>query len=102
MCRGRQAIPDATIDGLQVNYVVKGDGTPLLMLAAGGFDSTIESWWTHAVWKDLRSRDTLCTNLRMIASVRRKAGAPGERVEQFAGRWILDSVTAVENTRVAA
>jgi len=39
-------MPVASIDGLPVNYVVKGEGTPLLMLAPGGFDSTIESWWT--------------------------------------------------------
>jgi hypothetical protein len=97
-------MPVAGIDGLQVNYVVKSEGSPLSMLAPGGFDSTIASWWTRGVWEDLRPRDTLSTNLRMIASDRdgHEICVSGGRVEQLAWRWILDSVTAVENTRVAA
>jgi pimeloyl-ACP methyl ester carboxylesterase len=95
-------MPVTGIDGLQVNYVVKGEGSPLSMLAPGGFDSSIASWWTRGVWKDLRSLDVLSTNFRMIAYDRRETGASGGRVEQFAWPWILGSVAAVENTRVAA
>ena len=42
-------MPSALINGLKVNYAVQGEGRPLLMLAPGGFDSTLESWWTRGV-----------------------------------------------------
>ena len=80
----------ARIDGLHVNFVVKGEGTPLLMLAPGGFDSTIESWWTRGVWKDLNPLDALSANFRMIAYDRREAGASGGRVEQFTWRLFAE------------
>lgn len=80
----------AQIGGLHVNYVVKGEGTPLLMLAPGGFDSTIESWWTRGVWKDLRPLDALSANFRMIAYDRREAGSSGGRVEQFTWRLFAE------------
>ena len=57
MCLGGQAIPVATIDRLQVDYVVKGDGRPLSMLAAGEFDSTIESWWMRSVLESVAAVD---------------------------------------------
>ena len=42
----------AIVDGLEVNYIVQGDGPALLMLAPGGFDATIEKFLefsrTHA------------------------------------------------------
>jgi len=41
----------ATIDGLEVSYVVKGSGPALLMLAPGGFDATMEKWTTAGVWR---------------------------------------------------
>ena len=42
-------MPVARLDAISVNYAVKGEGTPLLMLAPGGFDSTIESWILDSV-----------------------------------------------------
>ena len=80
----------AQIGGLHVNYVVKGEGTPLLMLAPGGFDSTIESWWTRGVWKDLRPLDALSANFRMNAYDRREAGSSGGRIEQFTWRLFAE------------
>ena len=38
-------MPTATIDGLRVNYVVKGEGIPLLMLAPGGFVAVVSRPW---------------------------------------------------------
>ena len=80
----------ATIDGLRVNYVVKGEGIPLLMLAPGGLDSTIESWSTRGVWKDLRPLDALAQDFRMIAYDRRESGTSGGRIEQFTWRLFAD------------
>ena len=36
-------MPTATIDGLTVNYVTRGSGPALLILAPGGFDATATS-----------------------------------------------------------
>ena len=47
-------MPNTTLDGIKVEYVVTGTGTPLLMLAPGGFDSTIDSWERRGVWQSLR------------------------------------------------
>lgn len=91
-------MPVATLDNLKVNYTVKGDGLPLIMLAPGGFDSTIESWQTRGVWKDLRPMDTLAKQFRMIAYDRREAGSSGGRVEQFSWRlWAEQAVGMLDH-----
>lgn len=84
----------AILDGIKVNYLVKGDGLPLIMLAPGGFDSTIDSWEKRGVWQSLRPLDALARNFRMVAYDRREAGASGGRVEQFT--WRLLAEQAVE------
>ena len=47
-------MPTAMIDHLEVNYVTRGSGPALLMLAPGGFDATMEKWATAGVWKGMR------------------------------------------------
>jgi len=79
-------MPSAVIDALKVNYEIRGEGLPLIMLAPGGFDSTIESWETRGVWQSMRPLETLTRNFKMIAYDRREAGASGGRVEQFTWR----------------
>jgi hypothetical protein len=37
-------MPIATLDGIKTHYEVRGEALPLLMLAAGGFDSSISRW----------------------------------------------------------
>ena len=51
-------MPTAVIDGLNVNYVVKGSGPHLLMLAPGGFNSTIEKWG-GGVWGEMDALNSL-------------------------------------------
>jgi hypothetical protein len=63
----RIVMPTATIDGLSVNYLTRGSGPPLLMLAPGGFDSTLEKWSTAGVWKGMRPLDTLDSQFTLIA-----------------------------------
>ena len=41
----------ATIDGLKVEYVTRGSGPTLLMLAPGGFDASMDKWQSGAAWK---------------------------------------------------
>jgi pimeloyl-ACP methyl ester carboxylesterase len=83
----RIAMPTATIDGLSVNYLTRGSGPPLLMLAPGGFDSTLEKWSTAGVWKGMRPLDTLGSQFTLIAYDRRESADSGGRVERLS--WSL-------------
>ena len=91
-------MPQATINGLKINYVAQGSGPPLIMLAPGGFDSTIESWSTRGVWKDLRPLDTLAGEFTLIAYDRREAGLSGGRVEPHSWRmWAAEAVGLLDH-----
>jgi pimeloyl-ACP methyl ester carboxylesterase len=76
-------MPVATIDGLKVNYLVQGSGPHLLMLAPGGFNSTIDSWTRGGVWKEMDALNTLSKHFNLIAYDRREAGLSGGRVEKL-------------------
>lgn len=71
----------AIIDGLKVNYLVQGSGPHLLMLAPGGFDSTIARWTASGVWKEMDAVNALSRHFTVIAYDRREAGSSGGRVE---------------------
>jgi pimeloyl-ACP methyl ester carboxylesterase len=76
-------MPTATIDGLKVNYQVQGSGPPLLMLASGGFNSTIEGWTRGGVWKEMDAINALSQSFTCIAYDRRESGLSGGRVEKL-------------------
>lgn len=78
-------MPIETIDGLKVNYLVQGQGPHLLMLAPGGFDSTIARWTAGGVWKEMDAINALSRHFTVIAYDRREAGVSGGRVEVL--RW---------------
>jgi pimeloyl-ACP methyl ester carboxylesterase len=80
-------MPTATLDGLEVNYLTRGSGPALLMLAPGGFDATLEKWTTAGVWKGMRPLDTLSDAFTLVAYDRRESGASGGRVEKLT--WAL-------------
>jgi pimeloyl-ACP methyl ester carboxylesterase len=82
-----ETMPTATIDGLEVNYVTRGAGPALLMLAPGGFDATMEKWTTAGVWKGMRPLDTLSSDFTLVAYDRRESGSSGGRVERLS--WSL-------------
>src|SRR6266851_944285 len=77
----------ATIDGIEVNYVMRGSGPALLMLAPGGFDATMEKWTTAGVWKGMQPLETLSREFTLVAYDRRESGASGGRVERLS--WSL-------------
>ena len=94
-------MPHATIDGLKINYVVKGEGPPLLMLAPGGFDSNIDGWSTRGVWKDLHPLDALAKDFTLIAYDRREAGQSGGRVEPHSWRlWAAEAVGLLDHLKI--
>ena len=80
-------MPTATIDGLEVNYLTRGSGPALLMLAPGGFDATLEKWTTAGVWKGMQPLDTLSSEFTVVAYDRRESGVSGGRVERLT--WAL-------------
>ena len=75
-------MPYADINGINIRYEVRGSGAPLLMMAPGGFDSTIEKWTTSGIWADMRPLETLTSRYSCIAYDRREAGLSGGRVER--------------------
>ncbi len=87
----------ATIDGLEVHYQVFGSGAPLLLLAPGGFDATIEKWRAASAWTGIDALDALATRFQVIAYDRRESGQSGGRVERLSwhsyarqGKALLD------------
>src|SRR5881398_2982752 len=89
----------ATIDGLEVSYVVKGSGPALLMLAPGGFDATMEKWTTAGVWKGMRPLDTFTSDFTLIAYDRRESGASGGRVEKLSWSLFADQAKGLLATK---
>lgn len=77
----------AMVDGLEVYYETRGSGAPLLMLAPGGFDATIEKWLATNAWKEIDALEKLSAQFQLIIYDRREAGRSGGRVERL--RWDL-------------
>lgn len=80
-------MPTATVDGLEVHYETRGSGAPLLMLAPGGFDASMDKWLTTTAWKETNALEKLSSEFRVIVYDRREAGKSGGRVEKL--RWEL-------------
>ncbi len=75
-------MPYAELNGINIHYEVRGSGPPLLMMAPGGFDSTIEKWTTSGIWVGVKPLETLTNRYTCIAYDRREAGLSGGRVER--------------------
>lgn len=88
-------MPTATINGIDINYVTNGAGPALLLLAPGGFDSTIEKWSTAGVWPHVRPIETLADRFNVIAYDRRESGSSGGRVEQLSWEVYADEAKAL-------
>jgi pimeloyl-ACP methyl ester carboxylesterase len=73
----------ARIDGIDVYYETRGSGTPLLMCAPGGFDSTIDKWQTATAWKGIDGLEKLASEFQLILYDRRESGRSGGKVEKL-------------------
>ncbi len=93
--RAEVTMATATIDGLTVNYMTRGSGPPLLMLAPGGFDASMERWNLSGVWKGMRPFETLTEHFTLIAYDRREFGASGGRVERLSWAVFADQAKAL-------
>lgn len=76
-------MPVAVIDGLEVYYETRGSGAPLLMLAPGGFDATIDKWSNATAWKGTDAPAKLASEFQLILYDRRESGRSGGRVEKL-------------------
>jgi pimeloyl-ACP methyl ester carboxylesterase len=88
-------MPNATINGIKIVYEEHGEGPPLLMLAPGGFDSTIEKWSTAGVWAKMDTVNTLGKHFRCIAYDRREAGGSGGRIEHLSWGLYADEAAGL-------
>lgn len=75
-------MPYAELNGINIHYEVRGSGLPLLMMAPGGFDSTIEKWTNSGIWVGLKPLETLTNRYTCIAYDRRESGLSGGKVER--------------------
>jgi len=80
-------MPLAMVEDLEVYYETRGSGAPLLMLAPGGFDATIDKWSAANAWKEIDALEKLSSEFRLIVYDRRESGRSGGRVERL--RWDL-------------
>lgn len=86
-------MPFAHIGGLQINYLMKGSGPPLLLFAPGGFNSVIGNWTAAEgknAWKEMDGLEALSRHFTIIAYDRREAGLSGGRVEPLDWKLYVD------------
>jgi pimeloyl-ACP methyl ester carboxylesterase len=76
-------MPTVNIDGITTRYEISGAGPPILMMAPGGFDSTLEKWSTTWPWQHFLPLQTFAREYTCIAYDRREAGQSSGRVEQL-------------------
>ena len=88
-------MPTTTINGLTLNYLTRGSGPALLMLAPGGFDATIEKWSTAGVWQKVKPLETFSDRVTCVAYDRRESGASGGRVEQLTWKLYAEEAKAL-------
>ena len=75
-------MPTAIIDGITTRYEVAGSGPPLLMFSPGGFNSTLENWVSHGIYRRLNLLDHLTEKYTCITFDRRESGLSGGRLER--------------------
>lgn len=87
----------AIIDGITTRYEVAGSGPPLLLFSPGGFNSTLENWVSHGIYRRLNLLDHLTEKYTCITFDRRESGLSGGRVERITwgdyvaqGKGLLD------------
>ena len=73
----------AIIDGIATRYEVVGSGPPILMYAPGGFDATLEKWWSLGVYARIKLLDHLPKKYTCIMFDRRECGRSGGRIERM-------------------
>lgn len=76
-------MPIAIIDGIETNYEVIGNGSPILMFAPGGFDASLDKWSNLGIYAKIKLLDHLPAKHSCIVFDRRETGQSGGRVERI-------------------
>lgn len=97
-------MPFATINGIRLNYLVKGSGPHLLLFAPGGFNSVIGNWTAKEgknAWQEMDGLEALSQHFTVIAYDRLEAGASGGRVEPLSwDLYVLEAMGLLELVQV--
>src|SRR4029453_15143106 len=83
MRSGGKIMPNASIDGIDTYYETYGSGSPILMFAPGGFDSTIDKWRSASAWTGINAIEAPPAEHMVILSGRGEGGEAGGRVERL-------------------
>jgi len=75
-------MPYAVCDGIETRYEVLGEGPPILFFSPGGFDATMDKWWSLGIYAKTRPIEHLARTHRCILFDRRECGRSGARVER--------------------
>ena len=67
-------MPTVNIDGITTRYEISGAGPPILMMAPGGFDSTLEKWSTTWPWQHFLPLQTFAREYTCIVMTAGKLG----------------------------
>lgn len=76
----------ADAGGIATRYQVVGSGPPLLLLAPGGFNATMENWSSLGKYRELHLVRHLAERHTCILFDRREAGCSGGAVERLTWR----------------
>ena len=82
-------------EDVTINYEVRGEGFPLLLIAPGGMNSSIE-WWERAALNPL---DVYANDFRLVAMDQRNAGASTGPldVEDPWGSYVDDQIRLLDH-----
>ncbi len=90
-------MPFVQIDGIETRYDMIGSGPPLLMFSPGGFNATIEQWYSLGIYARTRPLEHLARHYTCIVFDRRECGQSGGRIESVGwddyvaqGKGLLD------------
>jgi pimeloyl-ACP methyl ester carboxylesterase len=83
-------VPSVVADGIDTRYEIEGSGPDLLMFSPGGFNSALENWRTHGLYRRINLLDQLAQLYRCITFDRRESGQAGGRLERISWRSYVD------------
>lgn len=75
-------MPRAIIDGIDTEYEIRGEGPPVLFFSPGGFDATIDKWWSLGTYAHTRPIEHFERDHSCILFDRRECGKSDGRVER--------------------
>ncbi len=74
-------MPFVQIDGIETRYDQIGSGPPLLMFSPGGFNASLEQWYSLGIYARNKPLQHLAQHYTCIVFDRRECGQSGGRVE---------------------